>query len=208
MAFQVRPGFAAVVLAIPGLLAFIFAVVAENKKPSDPSVAPGLLYDPAADTTTCNYPSDPALALGILAVIFLFISAILSLAAYYYPYNGKTVSAPILWRSTSLVVFTILSMIIFLVAEALLLWAVILEFHHRSENVHSGQIAECPTAKTGLFGGAGFLALDATLFFLISLMLTTNARSDYLDEDEEDQKGAYGEVTTYPPPSVHSSERV
>lgn len=98
--------------------------------------------------------------------------------------------------------------VIFLVAEALLLWAVILEFHHRHENVHGGQLLECPTTKTGLFGGAGFLALDATLFFLISLMLTTNARSDHLDEDDEDNRGAYGEVTTYPPTSVHTSERV
>lgn len=196
-------------LALPGILSFIFAVIAENKKPDDPTVAPGLLYNLVTNESTCHYPSDPTLPLGILSVIFLFISAIMSLAAFYYPYNGKTVSRAILWRSTSLVVFTVMSLVIFLVAEALLLWALILEFHHRHENVHSGQLVECPSAKSGLFGGAGFLALDATLFFLISLMLTTNARSDYLDVDEEDNKGSYGEVTTYPPPpGLRSPDRV
>jgi hypothetical protein len=208
MGLRVRPGTAALALAIPGILSFIFAVVAENKKPADIVNAPRLQYNPTTDTSTCHYPSDPSLALGLLSIVFLFISAIISLAAFYYPYQGKKVSAGILWRSTSLVVFTVLSMVIFLTAEALLMWATILEFHHREMNVHSGQIAECPSAKAGLFGGAGFLALDATLFFLIALMLTANARSDYLDEEEEDNKGSYGEVTTYPPSGIYSPARV
>jgi hypothetical protein len=207
MAFRFTPGIAAVVLSIPGILAFIFGVVAENKKP-DPQVAPGLLYDQVSNETSCYYPNDPTLPLGILSVIFLFISALLSLAAITYPYNGKSVSTGALFRSTSLVVFAVFSMIIFLMAEALLLWAIIDEFRHRNHNVHGGQLQDCPTAKSGLFGGAGFLALDATLFFLISLMLTTNARSDYFDESEDDSKGSYGEVTTYPPPNVHTADRV
>ena len=51
---------------------------------------------------------------------------------------------------------------------------------------------QCPTAKTGLFGGAAFLALDAALFWLVCQMLALNARADYLDED--DNKGEYGQV--------------
>ncbi|KAJ1691356.1 hypothetical protein LUZ63_015511 [Rhynchospora breviuscula] len=48
-------------------------------------------------------------------------------------------------------------------------------------------------SKTGLFGGAAFIALDATLFWLVCQMLTLNARADYLDEDQ-DAKGHYGQV--------------
>lgn len=51
---------------------------------------------------------------------------------------------------------------------------------------------QCPTAKTGLFGGAAFLALDAALFWLVCQMLALNARADYLDED--DGKGEYGQI--------------
>lgn len=206
MAFRLSPGTAAMILALPGIISFVLAVIAENKKP-DPAAPPSLLYNSVMDETTCYYRKDPTLPLGILSVIFLFISGVLAFLAFHYPYNGKVVSPAVLLRSTSLVVFSILSLTIFFVAEALLIWALVQEFHHRNYNVHQGQ-TECPTAKSGLFGGAGFLALDATLFFLITLMLTTNARSDYLDDFEEDNKGSYGEVTTYQPPSHQGTERV
>lgn len=42
----------------------------------------------------------------------------------------------------------------------------------------------CPTAKTGILGGGAFLSLDSTLFWLVALMLASNAREDYLDEIE------------------------
>ncbi|BBN18815.1 hypothetical protein MPTK1_8g05730 [Marchantia polymorpha subsp. ruderalis] len=200
-----QAGWAAVAFTGPGLLAFIFAVVAENKKPTDDMAEMNYVNG----VTTCNYPSDPTVALGSLAVVFLFISAILATVSFYFPYNKKAVSKSILWRSTSLVVFTLLSFMIFMVAEGLLLWAILVENDHRKNNVHVGEIKACPTAKAGLFGGAGFLALDATLFFLIALMLTMNSRSDYLDGDADD-RGTYGEVTTDYPPAVvtHQSDRV
>jgi hypothetical protein len=59
--------------------------------------------------------------------------------------------------------------------------------------VHHDLTTTCPTAKTGLFGGAAFIALDATLFWLVCQMLTLNARADYFDEGE-DAKGHYGQV--------------
>ena len=72
-------------------------------------------------------------------------------------------------------------------------WATVTEGLHLSRNVHHNLDTTCPTAKTGLFGGAGFIALDATLFWLVCQMLTLNARADYFDEDE-DAKGHYGQV--------------
>lgn len=77
-------------------------------------------------------------------------------------------------------------------AVAMLLWATITEGLHRSNTIHHDMNYQCPTAKTGLFGGAAFLALDASLFWLVCQMLALNARADYLDED--DNKGEYGQV--------------
>jgi hypothetical protein len=74
----------------------------------------------------------------------------------------------------------------------MLLWATITESHPRTSNIHHDMDTQCPTAKTGLFGGAAFLALDAALFWLVCQMLALNARADYLDED--DDKGEYGQV--------------
>lgn len=79
-----------------------------------------------------------------------------------------------------------------LFAEAMFMWVMITEGMHRTQNRHYDMSYECPTAKTGLFGGAAFLALDAALFWLVCQMLTLNARADYLEED--DPQGPYGHV--------------
>lgn len=67
-------------------------------------------------------------------------------------------------------------------AGALLLWPVITEQLHWKNNVHQGTDYSCPTAKTGLIGGGAFVSLDATLFWLVSLMLASNTREDYFGE--------------------------
>lgn len=72
------------------------------------------------------------------------------------------------------------------------MWATITEDLNRVHNIHHDLTTQCPTAKTGTFGGAAFLSLDATLFWLVCQMLTLNARADYLDEN--DPKGEYGQV--------------
>ncbi|PWA58092.1 hypothetical protein CTI12_AA404630 [Artemisia annua] len=77
-------------------------------------------------------------------------------------------------------------------AAAMLLWPTITEHKHLISNVHYNLETTCPTAKTGLLGGGAFLALDAALFWLVSLMLADNAREDYFD----DVKGAGGDALT------------
>lgn len=81
-------------------------------------------------------------------------------------------------------------------AEGMLLWPTITELIHLKRNVHHNMNAKCPTAKTGLFGGAAFMALNASLFWLICLMLANNAREDYFDEEDENRKGEYGQIFT------------
>ncbi|KAH9305455.1 hypothetical protein KI387_009859, partial [Taxus chinensis] len=175
-----------IIIAGLGILAFIFGVVAENKKPDSGTPIPG------KGIVICKYPSDPTIALGSLSIVLSFLSSVFGVVAVFYPYKGKAVPAEALQRTTSLVVFFAIAMVVSLVAEAFMMWATITESLHRTRNVHRDLNTLCPTAKTGLYGGAAFLALDAALFWLICQMLALNARADY-EEDEEDMKGQYGQ---------------
>ncbi|KAK9097626.1 hypothetical protein Sjap_023123 [Stephania japonica] len=173
-------------LAFFGVLAFILGVVAENKKPASGSpIAAG------KGVVICKFPSDPTVALGVLSIISLAISTLLGLFSVFYPYGGKHVPKDALFQSATLLVFFGIALATTGLGAALMLWATISESLHHVNNVHKNVDYGCPTAKTGVFGGAAFLALDSALFWLICQMLTLNARSDYL---EEDSKGDYGQV--------------
>jgi len=66
-------------------------------------------------------------------------------------------------------------------------WATATEAMHHVRNVHRDLAYACPTAKTGVLGGAAFLNLDAMLFWIVCLMLGRNVREDYFDDH-----GGYG----------------
>uniref|UniRef100_A0A0C9S962 TSA: Wollemia nobilis Ref_Wollemi_Transcript_9076_1182 transcribed RNA sequence n=1 Tax=Wollemia nobilis TaxID=56998 RepID=A0A0C9S962_9CONI len=178
----------AVTTAALGILAFVFGVVAENKKPASGTAMQG------KGIVICKFPYDPSIVLGSFAIVCSLLSSIFGVVAVIYPYKGKSVPAYALQRTTSLVVFFAIAMAVSLVGMAFMMWATITEGLHRKHNVHHDVTYTCPTAKTGLFGGASFLCLDAALFWLICQMLTLNARADY-EEEEEDLKGQYGQVT-------------
>ncbi|PKA58483.1 hypothetical protein AXF42_Ash008770 [Apostasia shenzhenica] len=171
-----------------GVLAFIFGVIAENKKP-----AVGIPV-PMKDYVLCKFPSDPTVPLGSLSVVALAVSSGLGLVAVLFPYKGKFVPKDAIFHGMTLRVFFLVAVLVTVFAETMMMWATITEGLHRTLNRHKDMDYACPTAKTGLFGGAAFLALDASLFWLVCQMLTLNARADYLEED--DPKGAYGEVLT------------
>ncbi|KAG0450449.1 hypothetical protein HPP92_026733 [Vanilla planifolia] len=174
--------------ALFGVLAFIFGVVAENKKPAQgtPVMMEGYVL--------CKFPNDPTVALGSLSVVALVISAALGLLSVFYPYKGQSVPKNAIFHGMTLRVFFVVASLVTMLAESLMIWATITEGLHRSNNRHENMDYACPTAKTGVFGGAAFLALDASLFWLVCQMLTLNSRADYLEED--DPKGTYGEVLT------------
>ncbi|RLN00132.1 uncharacterized protein C2845_PM06G08570 [Panicum miliaceum] len=169
-----------------GILAFVLGVIAENKKPAAGTPIPG------KDVVICKFPSDPTLAMGSLSLVALVVAAIVGHVAIFFPYSGKSVPRGALFQSTSLTVFFVVAELVSALAIAMLLWATVTEGLHRSNTIHHDMNYQCPTAKTGLFGGAAFLALDAALFWLVCQMLALNARADYLDED--DNKGEYGQV--------------
>lgn len=170
-----------------GALSFILGVIAENKKPASGTPIKG------QDVVICKYPNDPTVALGILSILALLVAWAVGHVVVFYPYKGKAIPRNVLFQSFSLVVFIFISELTTGLALFFFMWATVTEGLHLSRNVHHDLSTECPTAKTGLFGGAAFVALDATLFWLVCQMLTLNVRADYFDEDE-DAKGHYGQV--------------
>ncbi|XP_039128235.1 uncharacterized protein LOC120264489 [Dioscorea cayenensis subsp. rotundata] len=180
-------------VALFGCLSFIFGVIAENKKPPFGTPVPG------KDVVICKFPTDPTVALGIVSIAALFISTLLGWLSVFFPYGGKSVPKDIMFRNTTLLVFFTVAVGVFVLGEGMMIWATITEALHRIHNVHQDLNYACPTAKTGLFGGAAFLALDTALFWLVCQMLTQNVRTDYFEED--DPKGEYGQVlaTDYVP---------
>ncbi|KAI3990395.1 hypothetical protein MKX01_021330 [Papaver californicum] len=153
-------------VAFVGIVSFILGIVAENKKPAVGIPMPGV------GETICKFPSDPTVVLGSLSVVALVICTGLGFIYVFYPYKGQSVPKDALLQSTVLVAF---------------IWVAPSPLN----NVHHSTDYAFPTAKTGLFGGAAFLCLNAMFFWLICQMLTHDAREDYL---EEDNKGDYGQV--------------
>ncbi|KAF5741631.1 hypothetical protein HS088_TW10G00635 [Tripterygium wilfordii] len=181
----------AIVVAALGIKSFVHGILAENKKPAsgEPNVFHGFVI--------CEYSSDPAVYFGFISFAFLVASTTTGLYSVFYPYKGKSVPLNALVQNATWVVFFLVALCVSCFAGAMLLWATITELLHLTHKVHHNMNTDCPTAKTGLFGGAAFMALNASLFWLISLMLTDNTRDDYFDDDlPEISKGIDGKVYT------------
>ncbi|KAD3641826.1 hypothetical protein E3N88_31050 [Mikania micrantha] len=164
------------VIGVLGALSFILGVIAENKKPASGTPITG------KDVVICKYPADPTVILGYLSFAFLVASTLAGGSSLFYPYKGKSIPWPALFQSTSFFIFFLIALGSTGLAAAMLLWPTITEHKHLLSNVHYNLETTCPTAKTGLLGGGAFLALDAALFWLVSLMLADYAREDYFDD--------------------------
>lgn len=70
----------------------------------------------------------------------------------------------------------------------MMLWVTVTELLHHLKNVHHEMAYACPTAKTGLFGGAAFLNLDAMLLWLVIMMLVSNVREDLNRPDDDESE--------------------
>ncbi|XP_061347758.1 uncharacterized protein LOC133293235 [Gastrolobium bilobum] len=178
------------IVSLFGVISFILGVVAENKKPAAGTPIPG------KDGVICKYPADPTVALGYLSVAFLIASTVAGYLSLFYPYKGKAVPQGVLFKHTTFTVFFNIALFTTGLAVAMLLWPTITEQLHLTRNVHSDVNYECPTAKTGLLGGGAFLSLDSSLLWLIALMLAENAREDFFDEQDGDNKGEFGKASS------------
>ncbi|CAN6485678.1 unnamed protein product [Victoria cruziana] len=176
----------ALLLTLFGCTSFILGSIAENLKPRAGEVTV------LKDIVVCDFPHDHTVVWGSLSFIFLTLTTIFGFIAVFFPYNGKSIPAAGLFSCTSLPVFVVIALLVSVLSGVLLLWATISEGLHILHNVHHDVSYGCPTAKTGLLGSGGFLALDAALFWLVCQMLTLNSRTDY--EEEEDLKGDYGQL--------------
>ncbi|KAI9196733.1 hypothetical protein LWI28_026537 [Acer negundo] len=182
----------ATTVALLGVKSFIFGIIAENKKP-----ASGTPWISAGGVVTCIYPSEPTVFFGFLSIISLAASVVTGFYAVFYPYKAKSVPHTVFFRNMTFFVFFNITVLLSLLAQGMLMWATITELIHLTRNVHHDMNTNCPTAKTGLFGGAAFMSLNASLFWLICLMLAANTRDDYFDEeDDENLKGEDGRVLT------------
>ncbi|XP_020113847.1 uncharacterized protein LOC109728002 [Ananas comosus] len=174
-----------------GVLSFLFDVFAELKKPPSGTPIQG------KDVVICKFPNDPTVALGALSTIAIIICAVIGVLSLFFPYKGKSIPKNVLFQSTLLFVFFNVAVGVSLAGAGMTLWATLTEALHHIRNVHHNLESQCPTAKTGLFGGAGFVNLDASLFWLVCLMLTLNVREDHFSEDEEGEStGKYSEAAT------------
>ncbi|XP_021297290.1 uncharacterized protein LOC110426402 [Herrania umbratica] len=142
------------------------------------------------DHIICKYPSDPTVVLGFLSVTSLAVSVLVGHFSVFYPYNGKSVPRYVFFRSMTFFVFFLLLFVpgtraLSMLAAGMLFWVTITELLHLANNVHQDMSTTCPTAKSGLFGGAAFLALSASLFWLICLMLADDVRTEYFEEQKD-----------------------
>ncbi|KAI8555863.1 hypothetical protein RHMOL_Rhmol05G0207100 [Rhododendron molle] len=132
-------------------------------------------------------------ALGIISFVFgvaaernkvLPHSQRVGYFSLFYPYQGKSVPQSAFFSSHKFTVFFNIALVTAGFAAALLLYTTVLEHILLTHNVHHDLDTQCPTAKTGLLGGAAFASLDSALFWLVALMLGTNVREDYFGETE------------------------
>ncbi|KAK6284767.1 hypothetical protein POUND7_003719 [Theobroma cacao] len=174
-------------VAVFGVKSFIYGIVAENKKPpsGNPQISTG------GDHIICKYPSDPTVVLGFLSVASLAVSVLVGHFSVFYPYNGKSVPRYVFFRSMTFFVFFLVTSALSMLAAGMLFWVTITELLHLADNVHQDMNTTCPTAQSGLFGGAAFLALSASLFWLICLMLADDVRTEYFEEQEDRQAEAF-----------------
>ncbi|KAL0915025.1 hypothetical protein M5K25_015422 [Dendrobium thyrsiflorum] len=159
-----------------GCLSFVLGIVAELKKPAAGTPIPG------KNGVICIFPKDPSVAMGALSAISVLISSAVGLIAIHFPYKGQSVPRKALLASKTMKIFYY---VLTLTGAGATLFNTINEGLIHARNVHEDLEYGCPTAKTGLFGGASFLNLDACLFWLVCQMLVRNAREDYFDYDED-----------------------
>ncbi|KAI3948216.1 hypothetical protein MKX01_014815 [Papaver californicum] len=153
----VKPVTATLSVAFVGIVSFILGIPAAG------------IPMPGVGETICKFPSDSTMVLGSLSVVALVIYTGLGFVVVFYPYKGQSVPKMPCCKSLS---WLSSSGINSFFGGLLMMWATISESLHHVNTVHHSTDYACPTAKTGLFGGAAFLCLNAMLFWLICQMLT------------------------------------
>ncbi|KAF6985092.1 hypothetical protein CFC21_002995 [Triticum aestivum] len=167
------------VTAFLGVLSFVLAVVAELKKP------PYRMPIRGADVVVCRLPPDPTVALGALSALAAACCAGIGAVSVFFPYDGRSIPRKALFDYTPCSTSSSISPCATVAGIGTTTWATATEAMHHVRNVHRNLGYACPTAETGLLGAAAFLNLDASLFWLICVMLVGNVTEDYFDGRDE-----------------------
>ncbi|OMO73864.1 hypothetical protein COLO4_26821 [Corchorus olitorius] len=179
MAIGVKP--MAYTIAAFGVQSFIYGIVAENRKPTYGTRQ----VSTQGDRIICKYSSDPSVVLGFLSIASLAISVLKEKAKIKASAIKQSLKLFIIYLLKPVVLDWLGTRALSTLAAVILCWMTISELIHLTNNVHRDMNTSCPTAKSGLFGGAAFLALSASLFWLISLMLAYDVRTYHLEEQED-----------------------
>ncbi|KAI5001287.1 hypothetical protein ZWY2020_025937 [Hordeum vulgare] len=185
----------ALLLCYFGVKAFVFGIVAENKKPqfgTGTVIGDGYVM--------CEF-SRLSVVMGILSVISLLLTIVIGHRAVFYPYpTNRTSQQPAkvphraLLQSTILIVFFIIAELVSVSALMMLVGATKAEAANLRYQlpIQPDGTMSCPSKTTkmdGHFGGGALLALDAALIWFVCQLLALEARANYLDrlpEDDED----------------------
>ncbi|KAI3468460.1 hypothetical protein Pfo_025123 [Paulownia fortunei] len=135
----------------------------------------------------CKYPSDPSIFLGYISTALLAAASIAGYRSLFYPYKGKSVPQAAIFGSQWCISYFSVALGTSVFAAIFLIWPTVQGHLHHTRNVHTDLEFDCATAKTGLLGGGAFASLNSSLFWLVSLMLATNAREDYFQDTEKNE---------------------
>ncbi|KAL6556520.1 hypothetical protein OROGR_005808 [Orobanche gracilis] len=166
----------AVVVASLGIASFILGILAEHKKPAAGEAITG------KGVVICKYPYDPSIFLGYISTAFLIATSVCGYFSLFHPYEGKYVPKSAIFSSGWCTSYVSIALSSTIFAAIFLIWPTVQGHIHHTQNVHRDLDFDCPTAKTGLFGGGAFASLNSSLLWLISLMFATNAREDYFQD--------------------------
>ncbi|KAK4435648.1 hypothetical protein Salat_0728300 [Sesamum alatum] len=172
----------ALVVASLGVASFLFGVSAELKKPASGHAISG------KGVVICKYSSDLSVVYGYISIALLAAACASGYHSLFYPYKGKGVPRTAIFGSRWCNSYVCVAFGTTVAAAAFLLWPTVEGHIHHIHNVHTDLESTCPTAKTGLLGGGAFMSLNSALFWLLSLMLVTNAREDYFELEENEKK--------------------
>ncbi|XP_059645205.1 uncharacterized protein LOC132286823 [Cornus florida] len=176
------PKMFSLIVAILGVLSFILGIYAELKKPAAGEKIAG------KGVVICKYHSYTTLVCGYLSTVFLVAATGVGYFSVFYPYKGRSIPQSVLFHNGTFMTSFNISVFTAGLAAALLLWTTITEHIHLIHNVHENLKEDCPISKKGVLGGAAFVSLDASLFWLVSLMVGCNTREDYFEETEMEDK--------------------
>jgi hypothetical protein len=185
-----------------GTVAFSLMVIAENAKPQqDSAYYPSNIHATidANGVRTCHYPKDNSPTLSAIAVAFMFTCAVLANVFSRVPFAFGQLNVFVPFHRILVYVWYCLawsSTIVPIIIGSYAAWQEATHHRNASQNIYTAydyygdDHILCPTVKTGIFAGMGFIMAGSTVQWTAFYVMTQTARFQ-LQEEEAGYKGAY-----------------